>query len=157
MKPAFHHYLLAHTAAFSITIGILGAIGIMLYTLHEEGALMGEWSVIGWILLAAIPVAGIGYVVGIVFIWMILGGIAARIQGWPFTNGDEVVILAGKNRGRVTRVYEVWEPRGQVRLELGDEARESITDVYCAVEVTRTKSTEQIVDDQSQTRHEVDA
>lgn len=156
MKPAFHHYLLAHTATFSIVIGIVGAIGIMLYTLHDEGALMGEWPVIGWILLAAIPVAGIGYVVGIAFIWMILGGLAARIQGWPFTEGDEVVILAGKDRGRVTKIYEVWEPRGQVRLELGDHAKESFEDVYCAVAVTRTKNTEQAHGEQRLTRPEVE-
>ncbi len=144
MKPAFHHYLLAHTAAFSIILGIIGAISLLLFTLHEEGALMAEWPVIGWIALTAIPVAGIGYIVGVVFIWSILGGIAARIQGWPFAEGDEVVILSGKNRGRVTKVYEIWEPRGQVRLELGDEAKECVTDVYCAVAVTRTRNTEQV-------------
>jgi len=125
-----------------MVIGIFGAIGLLLFTLHEEGALMGEWEVVGWIVLAAIPAAGIGYIFGAAFIWGILGGIAARIQGWPFAKGDEVVILSGKDRGRVTRIYEVWEPRGQVRLELGDKARETITDVYCAVAVTRTKNTE---------------
>jgi hypothetical protein len=143
MKPALHHYLLAHTAIFSIIVGIVGATALLLFTLHEEGALIREWTVIGWIVLAAIPVAGIGYIIGVVFIWMILGGIAARIQGWPFAKGDEVVILSGKNRGRVVTVYEVWEPRGQVRLDLGDEAKENVTDVYCAVAVTRTKNTEQ--------------
>ena len=112
----------------------------MLFTLHIEGVLMGNWPVIGWIILAAIPIAGIGYIVGVAFIWMLLGGIAARIQGWPFEKGDEVVILTGQNRGRVTKIYEVWEPRGQVRLELGGEAKESFADVYCAVAITRAKS-----------------
>jgi hypothetical protein len=142
MKPAFHHYLLAHTATFSIIVGIVGAIGLLLFVVYKEGALMGEWPVVGWIFLTAIPVAGIGFVVGVAFIWTILGGIAARIQGWPFVEGDEVVILAGKDRGRVTKVYEVWESRGQVRLELGDEAKESLTDVYCAVAITRTNHSE---------------
>lgn len=140
MKPAFHHYLLAHTATFSIIVGVVGALGLLLFTLHEEGALMGQWPLVGWIMLAAIPVAGIGCIVGMVFIWMMLSGIAAWIQGWPFSEGDEVVILAGKNRGRVAKVYEVWEPRGQVRLELGDAAKKSVTDVYCAVAVTRTNT-----------------
>jgi len=138
VNPAFHHYLLAHTATFSIIVGVIGSIGLLLLTLHEEGALVGDWLMIGWIIFIAIPVAGIGYIVGVAFIWMILGGIAAWIQGWPFSKGDEVVILSGKNRGRVAKVYAVWESRGQVRLELGDEAKESVTDVYCAVAVTRT-------------------
>ena len=154
MKPAMHHYLLAHTATISIVIGIVGALGIMLFALHEEGALIAEWPVVGWILLAAIPIAGIGYILGIVFIWTILGGIAARIQGWPFSNGDKVIILAGKHKGTVTTVYEVWEPRGQVRLELGSAAKDAVTDVLFAVAVTRTNNTEQVVADQLATRGE---
>jgi hypothetical protein len=140
MKPAFHNYLLAHTATFSIFTGIMGAIGSMLFLLHDEGALLLDWSLAGWILLAALPLAGIGYVIGICFIWMILGHIAARLQGWPFFEGEEVVILVGRHKGRVARIYEVWEPRGQVRLELGDAAKESVTDVYCAVAVTRANN-----------------
>lgn len=141
MKPAFHHYLLAHTATFSIIIGVVGAIGLVIRFLADEGALVGEWPVVGWILLAMIPAAALGYVVGSAFIWNILAQIAARIQGWPFAEGDEVVILSGPNKDRVARIYEVWEPRGQVRLDLGEEARIAVKDVYCAVAVTRSGNT----------------
>ena len=122
-------------------MGIMGALGFMLYMLNMEGALVAEWSAIGWVLLAAIPVAGIGYIIGVVFIWMLLGRIAARIQGWPFVVGEEVMILAGKHKGRIAKIYEVWEPRGQVRLELGEQEKESVNDVYCAVVVTRANVT----------------
>lgn len=138
MKVGFHHYFLAHTFSFSVVIGIAGSIGALLSTLHEEGLLMGEWPVIGWILLAAIPVAGIGYIFGCVFVWMVLGSIVGKIQGWPFTVGDEVVILTGENKGVVAKIYEVWADCGQVRVELGDEAKASVTDVYCSVTVART-------------------
>jgi len=143
MKPALHNYLLAHTATFSAAIGVLAALGLLFFTLHDEGALTTRWPMIGWIILAAIPIGAIGYIVGVVFIWMMLGGIAARIQGWPFKKEEEVVILAGKNKGTVARIYEVWECRGQVRLELGEDARKAVTDVYCAVAVTRSKTQNQ--------------
>lgn len=94
---------------------------------------------IGLIGLAVLPVVGIGYFCG-AFIRMFVGGISARIQGWPFEVGDEVIVLAGKNKGQIARVYEVWETRGQVRLDLGREAKESVEDVFCAVLVTRLRN-----------------
>ena len=145
MKPALHNYFLAHTPIYSAAIGIVGTIGMFLKALHDGGALIGDWHVIGWIVLASIPIAAIGYIIGMIFIWMMLGGVAARIQGWPFKVGEELVILAGKEKGRMAKVYDVWEPRGQVRLELGDAAKDSFKDVYCAVAVTRARNTEQVV------------
>lgn len=145
MKPALHHYLLAHTAICSAAMGVVGAMVVFLKLLYERGALIGDWHVVGWIVLASIPTIVTGYLIGRIFIWMMLGGVAARLQGWPFKVGDELVILAGKERGRTARVYAVWEPRGQVRLELGDKDKDSYQDVYCAVAVTRTRNTGQVV------------
>ncbi|QIF03527.1 KOW motif domain-containing protein [Roseimicrobium sp. ORNL1] len=142
MKPALHNRLLAYTWEFSISMGIASAIGFMLLIFHHEGALIWDWFVIGMILLTAVPTAGIGYFFGAIYIWMILGHVAARIQGAPFSKGDEVMVLSGKHKGRVTRIYQVWEPRGQIRLELGEEAKKAVTDVVCIVTVTRTRCKE---------------
>lgn len=139
MKPALHHRLLAYAWEFSIFMGIAGAVGFMLCIFHNEGALIWDWSIVGLILLTTVPTAGIGYFMGALFIWMILGQIAARIQGSPFSKGDEVIVLSGKYKGRVTRVHAAWEPRNQVLLELGEEARRSVTDVVWVVTITRTR------------------
>ena len=65
---------------------------------------------------------------------------AARLQGWPFKIGDEVCILSGKHINTITRIYEVWDERGQVRLDLGEEAKNAVDDVFCAVTVCRMKT-----------------
>jgi hypothetical protein len=55
--------------------------------------------------------------------WFILGPMYyARgiTNGAPYQAGDEVLILAGRNRGRIVRVAEVLEARDQVRVEGGD-------------------------------------
>lgn len=110
----------------------------MLARLSFEHVVTLQLEVLIWIALAAIPVAAVGWIVGIFFVWpTLLGPIAARLQGWPFSVGDRVWILRGRHKGTVTDVYEVWSERGQVRVELGHEARDKVEDVYCAVQVCR--------------------
>ena len=112
---------------------MIGALALMLAGLHAEGALIPQAGVLIWIALAAVPVAAIGWIVGIIFIWgMMLGHIAARLQGWPFAVGDRVWILTGRYMNTIATVYEVWTERGQVRVELGAELKEKVEDVYCA-------------------------
>jgi hypothetical protein len=61
----------------------------------------------------------------------------AAENGAPYQSGDWVMILAGPHRGRVARVYEVWESRQQVRVDLGDEARGKFEDLFNYVAVLR--------------------
>lgn len=143
MKPSPHRYVLAHTAEISMGLGVIGALAIMLVALHSQGVLIPQFGVIIWVLLASLPVAGIGYVVGLIFIWhMMLSHVAARLQGWPFAVGEKVRILSGPHKYTVTTIYAVWSERGQVRVELAPEAREKVEDVYCAVAVCRARKTE---------------
>jgi len=115
----------------------------MLVGLHSEGVLIPQPGVLIWIALAAVPLAAIGWIVGIIVIWgMMLGHIAARLQGWPFAVGERVWILTGRHKNTIAKVYEVWTERGQVRVELGPELKEKVEDVYCAVEICRARNTE---------------
>jgi hypothetical protein len=142
VKPPLHRYLLAHTAGASAATGIIGALTLMLVGLHSEGALIPRVEVSIWVALAAVPVAAIGWMVGICFLWrIVLAPIAARLQGWPFAIGDQVWILSGRHKNTSTTIYAVWEERGQVRVELGPEAKDNVEDVYCAVAVCRTEPT----------------
>jgi len=88
----------------------------------------------------------------LVLAWLV-GWFAANLLGWfvlaplyydqalrngaPFRVGDSVRLLAGPHAGRVVWVYEVWGERGQVRVELGEQARDRVEDVYSDVEVCR--------------------
>ena len=104
VKPPLHRYVLAHAAGVSAGIGVVGALALMLGGLHSQGALIPRAGVVIWILLAAVPVAAIGWIVGIIFLWgMMLGHIAARLQGWPFAVGDRSGFSAGDTRTRLRR------------------------------------------------------
>jgi hypothetical protein len=67
---------------------------------------------------------------------------AAQRNGAPFSIGDDVLILRGKHRGQVLRVYEVWRERGQVRVELGETDRVGFTDAFWNLEVCRRPAVE---------------
>lgn len=41
----------------------------------------------------------------------------AELNGAPFQTGDRVAVLVGANRGHVARVVEVWDWRGDLRVE----------------------------------------
>lgn len=124
-------------------VGVTVSIAFMLLILHEEGALLPDPKVWLWILIAAIPASLIGLIFGVLVIWqLLLSHLAARIQGWPFEVGEEIVILTGKHKNTNTKIYEIWEERGQVRVDLGEKQKMEVKDVFCAVEVCRRRISE---------------
>lgn len=139
MRVARFRYLLAHTFALSAASGAAIAMAIFLHAAHDEGMLVADFWVCFWLFLSAIPVAWLGVIFGVVILWQILGRVAARIQGWPLGLGEEVVILTGEHRNTVAKVHEVWHERGQVRVDLGQELRVAVRDVFGAVEVCRCR------------------
>ena len=67
-----------------------------------------------------------GFLATVVLAWPlfgILGTYENERNGAPFQVGDRVHILAGPHKDRVLRIYEIWEERRQVRVELGDEKK----------------------------------
>ncbi|MGI5868874.1 MAG: hypothetical protein ACOX9C_05470 [Kiritimatiellia bacterium] len=143
MKPAAYHYIVARTAHISMAMGVAIAIALTLFVLNAEGALVPDLGVWLWVLVAMILAGLIGLIFGVIVIWqMLLSLPAARIQGWPFRVGDEVVILTGPHKDATTTIYEIWEERGQVRVDLGEELKEEVKDVFCAVEVCRKRGNE---------------
>lgn len=123
---------------------MLGAVALFIQVLRESETLISDTATVMWMVLAAVPMAAAGWVFGMAFIWRFLGPLAARAQGWPFQVGDEVCILSGKHLNTITRIYGIWDARGQVRVELGEEARNATEDVFCAVAVCRTKARDPI-------------
>jgi hypothetical protein len=140
MKPSRLHFVIAHTFQICGVAGALAGVGLLFVSLNEAGALIPDVTIVFWSVIAAVLMAAMGWVFGVTFLWMMFGKIAARIQGWPFHVGDQVYILSGKNRNQIARIYEIWDERGQVRLELGDELKNAVEDVFCAVLVCRMKS-----------------
>lgn len=128
-------------------IGIAITISFMFLILQENGALVPDIIVWLWILLAMIPAVLIGMIIGTVIIWqMLLARSAAKIQGWPFKVDEDVVILKGRHKNKIAKIYEIWEGRGQVRLDLGEELKRDVKDVFCAVAVCRNQTPNQAVE-----------
>lgn len=79
------------------------------------------------------------------FVAVLLGSILLpplyRFQAWrngaPYQVGDSVRILCGQHSGQTARVYELWLERGQARLELGEEEKQKVNDVYSLTEDCR--------------------
>jgi hypothetical protein len=63
--------------------------------------------------------------------------LGAKLNGAPFHVGDPVRILVGPHRNHLTRIYEIWDERREVRVELDPQARESVKDVFEFTQVCR--------------------
>jgi hypothetical protein len=146
MRPSLFNYALAHTCEFSMATGIFRALAFLFTSIMPLQTVGMNWSVALWATLAAIPTAGIGWMAGVFMIWPVAGRVAGALQGAPFHVGDPVWVLVGKYKDTLTRVYEVWDERGQVRVELGAKEREDVTDVFCIVAICRDRSTGSLAD-----------
>lgn len=145
MKPAAHHYLVAHTLGFLMALGAVAAIALVLLALNDEGVLVADVGVWIWALVAAVPAGLLGLIPAFI-ISPFAFFLATRIQGGPFAVGDEVVILTGKHKNAVATIYEIWEERQQVRVDLGEDLKRAVKDVFCVIEICRTKSADKAVD-----------
>lgn len=82
----------------------------------------------------------LGYLVSGLVGWFIFGPLyhyRAEVNGYPFRPGDRVEILVGPSRGRVVRVADVWEQRGEVRVEAPESAGGKKRTVYQFTQVIK--------------------
>jgi hypothetical protein len=90
-----------------------------------------------------VPAVLVGAMAGFAVTYFILylaWHLRARLNGAPFQIGDSVQILTRRHYGIVTTVYEEWRERHQIRVELGEEAKKSVEDVFSLIEVARAKN-----------------
>jgi hypothetical protein len=81
-----------------------------------------------------------GLLVATVLSWVVVRPLyryRARLNGAPFQVGDHVEVLAGRDRGSVAAIYELWPERRQVRVDLGEVSRASVQDVFAETSVRR--------------------
>jgi hypothetical protein len=146
MSPTVVQRLFAHDWPMRITL-VAGAIGMMAWTAPVVfPALRSSFLGMVWFLCLMIVAGLLGLIVagilgGMFFLGPLYHWRAAK-NGAPYQVGDTVLILAGAHRDRVARVYEVWSERGQVRVELGEEERRAVTDVFSYVAVCRHSAVE---------------
>lgn len=116
------------------TIGFLAlSVGSALF--------MGIQAFPSWTQMLILAVAGAA--IGAMLSWVVLKvlwHIRVRINGGPFREGDLVQIIAGREAGKIARVYEQWPSRSQVRVELGEAARKDVKDVFSYVQLYRVEA-----------------
>lgn len=130
MKPSGIQYFFAHGVKIPAFAG--GMILAVLVGWYCE--VFSVWSVIAVILALLL-----GGILGALFFWPFTFHIIGKLNGAPFHEGDLVRVLIGPYRDRVVRVYDVWKERNQVRVELGEQERKEVTDVFSFVEICREK------------------
>lgn len=126
------HVLLLITTGGSLAAGTIYYLREVGIPLRPEG-----W---GSFLACLLLIAAIGYLAGGLLSLFVLGPIyysQGLENGAPYCPGDRVYLLTGRHRGQIVPVYEVWDERSQVRVELSDAEREAVTDVFGYVEVCR--------------------
>jgi hypothetical protein len=83
--------------------------------------------------------ATLGFIMGTLLLWPVLGTFIGKVNGSPFDDGDWVRILIGPYRDLFACVYDadVWRGRGQLRVRLGEEAGRGCADVFSIIQVRR--------------------
>lgn len=142
MKLLWIHQVLAHGVKLCTWGGSL--VSFSLYVWWSFPTLTGPITLsdVLWFgagLVASVP---LGWLLGGLYLGVFVSAIARRINGAPYVEGDKIRILVGPYKNRVTDVYEVWTTRNQIRVDLGEEAKKNVTDVFFAEEVSREKNSE---------------
>jgi hypothetical protein len=145
VKPIKIKYLLAHGFALSTWGGSVLLTDWVVSICYPAIDLIGKGRLSRWYLLSvlvgvlvAIP---LGWILGGVILWPLVSSVGRTVNGAPYAKGDQVRILIGAHRDRLVRVYEVWPSRHQVRVELDEQAKMTVKDVFMYNEVCREKGT----------------
>jgi hypothetical protein len=143
MKPTLFQRLFTDNRPLLFLMGV-GATVSVVWTgwILLPTVAISRWNLLWCIVLfpvAACLGAVLGAFPGGMFLGIVLQWIERR-NGAPFREGDEVVILSKRYPGRVTRVYDVWEERHQVRVGLDETSRKEVTDVFSFTDLCRRRT-----------------
>jgi len=101
------------------------------------------------LLLAVVMLAvslPIGFYIGAFTAGFLLSPLYCLMGWWngaPFAIGDTVQIIGGKHRGKVARVYAMWQG-DSVRVRLGDTEESCFSDVFVPSQLLRVRDTENL-------------
>jgi len=124
---------------FLIIGGLLGA-AMTISTVGTRAMFSEPFFFFAMLLLASLG-ALFGSISGVFFGGMIIGGVVfkiiERLNGGPFKVGDAVNVYGGPFDGQTAVIYELWEARGQVRVDAGPQAKFDVSDVVNVVQIRK--------------------
>ncbi len=123
----------------SSSSGLLGAAILALTYLAFSRTV--DFKFLGIFDLAAVSgVMVIGWFLGTLTIFPLLFQFLLsrrRKSGRDIEMNSRVRVRVGQFKGRIANVYEVWEFRGQARVELGQDAKDHFADVFYTYQLER--------------------
>lgn len=99
-----------------------------------------QWQFLLLFVTSVILMGALGFFLSLPVAFVFLAPIyhlRAKFNGAPFHIGDRVQILSGPYQGRVVEVYDVWNERNQVRVDLDPQAKADVKDVFSTTQVCR--------------------
>lgn len=146
MKPTKWQYLFAQQWPSQVVLlggPILFAAGVV-RSINPTSNDLKDWSSFTWLLATILISLSLGW-----FFALIAGGCTlgpfyeyrGNKNGAPFEIGDRVRILAGPHRDRIALVYALWQ-HGSVRLEIGDNEREELNDIFVPHQILKIQDSE---------------
>lgn len=150
MKATRIHYFYAQDWPIKIWFGfvLLFCVVLAVRASHPTMAAMADWRVLLWLVATVVLALLLGFFMAILCGWLILGPLYyARLlkNGGPFKVGDHVEILYGPHRGRVVRVYSLWQGDG-VRVKLSEQEKETFKDVFGGTKLLKARGAESTID-----------
>lgn len=145
LKPTRWQRLIASNVLLLGWAYLLVPIVTVVFSLYSVGTLhfafSDLWSVglmSGIVVLSYLIGAGIGTMT----VFVVFGPILYHqgfLNGGPFQEGDVVQVIGGPHRDRVGRIYSGWQHETW-RVDLGEEAEESYSDIFADYQLLRVKS-----------------
>ena len=137
---SFIRYCLSRNLPFKLcfVLTTLGGVALALLVWRPLGSLSYDdliWFVATLVLFPLMCFFGSFLVAPMLFFSLYEYG--ARLNGAPFSVGDRVRILVGPHRDRVVEIYELWDERLQVRVNLDPESKDKVKDVFSYNEICR--------------------
>lgn len=125
-----------HLLGASVAAPAAGLLVWYVAFLTWSGQLLNPVNLVG---VPAVMASGaIGGVVLYHLAWRVLLW-TREYRGQQVVVGCRVRILGGPRAGQTAQVHESFDSRGEVRVELGEEAERSIDDVYLSFQVRRVE------------------
>lgn len=138
------HRIAAHPIAISWAVSALALNAALLGCLLQGSLIWVSWATLALIIGLSI----LAYFIGMLLLWPLFRVVCSKINGAPFGVGERVLILTGPHRGRLVSVYEITAGQGGwnlLRLELGQDAKDSYKDIFEEYAVVRRSEIQETV------------
>lgn len=145
-KPGYLNRICAYPVGVCWFMGgaVLDIIVIRTAFRHCSAAALGDWEVVLVLLVALLAASGLGFYLGMFTVWPLVRVFASWYNGAPLKPGDEVIVLAGPDKGFKARVYETPTGQGKwklARLDFGEERAKRFRDIYEQYSLYKIRST----------------